>query len=833
MNDETHLVSEHLLGPLTVNGFGEKFLFNLSRHNFDKVSAAASFDARFREVLFKENTLNIIIGTDSGLLPRYVQNKSLPKGTRYIFIEPEAVLQALREYELLDGLSERIACISLQDWLTAIGNFKIADYLYINAVRSFNAICAQDDFINEYAELSWGIVEILSKLHWENNTAIGQEAFIDRQIKNIADNRLPAKLLQNAFRGKTVVIMAGGPSLDDALPWVKQHRHKFVVFSVSRISRQLLAAGIEPDIVFSVDPQDISFDIGKEMFSFGPRTAFVCSYHAAPTLVNQWSGLMFYLGQRLPWSSDLNVVNLGSAGPTVTNTALNTAYDLGFSRVILAGVDLCFTRDGFTHAKGSNEQLAGPKLSLSSLQVETNGGGLAPTGNDYAQAITSLGWQARRLAAAGAEVINGSAAAAKIEGVRYIPLADIQLEETSIDGSAVIAAKLNGPANTGDYLKAVLAELKRAEFQVCAIARLAEQARRINDAMYNASGILENYKDKKQLDRIEKKFKREYRSFARLVKRFGIRRFMQVVKPFNDEDWTAEEARELGNTYYEAYQEGAAKLQQLIEDAIRRVIARQQEASAVPDFNLMFEQWRKDKSFGRVRLWRAQHALVEISSEVVSVFDEFERTFVEILEQKDTRHFALIKAHSNLLLVRQRASLLFKHKKAEELSDLLASLDKHAEQEAAVPYRHLIDGYLAELENQPELALQAYHRIIDGGDILLEEALIRIASIGIESNDVGNVNLALQCLSQLNPVFLPFYAEIQRLQGNVLDAIDTYSSYVHQFPADTLVQMKLASLYVECQVYDGAEIMLDYILQQKPDFEAAIGMKRQLAAIRE
>ena len=830
MDSGETLVGEHLLGPLSSNEAGETFLFNLNRHAFDKVSASALFDARFGDALFKENTLNIIVGTDSGLLLRYLQNRTLPKGTRYIFIEPEIVLQALREYRLLGESNDRIVCISLSDWDRAIRGFKISDYLYIGAVRSFNAICAQDDFINEYAELSWGIVEVLSQLHWQNNMAIGQEAFIDRQINNIAENRLPAKLLQNAFRGQTVVILAGGPSLDEALPWIRMHRRKFVLFAVSRISRQLLAAGIEPDFVFSVDPHEVSFDVSKEMLNFGRKTIFIASYHVVPTLANQWPGLMLYLGHRLPWDSALNEANLSGAGPTVTNSAMNVAHDFGFRRVILAGVDLCYTRDGFTHAKGSNEQLAGPKLDLTSLQVETNGGFMAPTGNDFAMAIKSLSMQAKRMVAEGAQVINVSSGAARIEAVEFMPFGDIHLDESCMETSAVVDARIKNTADTDQYLQASLIELKRAQFQIRAIVRLAIQARSINDAMYNASGVLENYKDKKLLDRIEKKLKREHRHFAKLVKRFGIRRFMQVMKPFNDEDWTAEEARQLGNVYYDAYQEGAAKLLQIIEEAIERLIVRRQENLSEANFDRIFEQWRQDKSFGRVRVWRAAHPDRVVSSEAEAVFDEFENNFVQILNHKDTRHLALIKRHSNLAIVRQRAGLLFKHKKTEGLRDLLVSLDGHEQQQLVAPYRYLVNGYLAELEGKTELALIAYKQIIDGGDVLLEEALLRIAAIGIELGDADNVNLALQCLSQLNPVFLPFYAEIQRLHGDVMLAIDAYNSYVGQFPGDTLVQMKLARLYMESNVYDAAEMMLDFILQQKPDYEAAISMRRQLLA---
>lgn len=832
MIDEKNFVDEQNLWPIRINAFAEKFFFNLNRHGFDKVSAHAVFDDKFSNVLFKEDALNIIVGTDSGLLPRYIQNKSLPKGTRYIFIEPDAVLQAMQANQMLDDLDERIVCVGLKDWIEAAHRFKITDYFYIDAVRSFNAICAQDDYINEYAELSWHITEVLSQLHWQNSVELGMEAFIARQINNIADNKFPAKILEKSFQGKTAVLLAGGPSLDYILPWVKQHRDKIVVLAVSRISRQLLLAEIEPDFVFSVDPTELSFDISKEMLNFTDKTMFICSYHAVPTLLNQWLGLVFYLGSRLPWDSALNMANLSSAGPTVTNTALSVAHEFGFKRVILAGVDLCFTREGFTHAKGSDEQLAGPRFNLTSLQVETNGGFMAPTSCDFEQAIRSLGLQAKILTSAGCHIINIAAGAAKVENIDYMPLADIELEVNSVDVFSTVSVKMAKSHDDVLYYRKASEELKKAQFQIKAIARLAENARQINDEMYNSDGVIVSYKEKKRLDQIEKKFKREHRHYSKLIKRFGIRSFIKLAKPFTDEEWTAEEARQLGNVYYEAYLEGATKLLRLVDDAIERVTARQQENSDDPDFALMVERCRKDRSFGRVRLWRKNFSPTVISPEINAIFDEFEQRFVEIINDKNTRHFAQAKSYSNLVMVKQRAGLLFKHKKTEELRDLLAALDKHDAQDAAISYRHLVNGYLAELQNSPGAALDAYQQIVDGGDVLLEEALIRIAGISIDRDDIHSANLSLQCLSQLNPVYLPLYAEIRRLHGDITIAIDSYSSYIAQFPDDTLVQMKLATLYVECKVYDAADMMLDYILRQKPNLEVAVGLKRQLLAMR-
>ncbi|QSB02177.1 DUF115 domain-containing protein [Methylomonas sp. EFPC1] len=827
MDDELDQVRQYDLGPISVNNFGEKYFFNLNRNSFDRVSAGVLFDAKFGKDLFAEDTLNVVIGTDSGLLPKYLQSKFLPKGTRYLFIEPEGVLQALKQNQLLDGLDEKILCVGLEQWPEAIKNFKINDYLYINAVRSYNAICAQDDYIEEYAELSWHITEVLSQLHWQISVELGSEAFIARQIINLADNQRPAKVLEKAFVDKTVLILAGGPSLDEVLPWLRSHRNDVVVFAVSRISRQLLQANIEPDFVFSVDPTDLSFDISKEMLEFSSKPIFVYSYHTVPTLVNQWHGLGFYLGPRLPWPSPLNVANIGSAGPTVTNTALSVAYHFGFKRMVLAGVDLCFTREGFTHATGSDEQLAGPRFNLTSLQVETNAGFMAPTSCDFSQAILSLGFQAKQLSGMGCRIFNISGGSAKVENIEYLPISEIEFGGGSINVAEIVAERVSESAEHSKYHKQILDELGRAQFQIKGIARLAENARRINDEMYSADGVIGNYKDKKRLDQIEKKFKREHRHYSKLVKSFGIRSFIKLTKAFNDEAWSAEEAKQLGNVFYDAYREGAAKLMCLLDDALERVQARQQEYADIPNFGLVIEQYRKDRSFGRVRLWKAA---AEVPVDVRAQFADFEKRFLDIVHDKHTRHFAKAKSQGNLSSLKQRAGLLFKHKKIEELSDLLISLSKHQDQQAVEPYRHLITGYLAELQHASAQALDAYRQIVDGGGVLVEQALIRIADIGIDSDDAHTANLALQCLSQLNPVYLPLYAEMQRLHGDVMVAIDAYNNYIGQFPSDTLAQIKLANLYTEQGIYDAAIMMLDYILAQKPDLEVALTMKAALVS---
>ncbi|MEQ1531359.1 MAG: 6-hydroxymethylpterin diphosphokinase MptE-like protein, partial [Methylococcales bacterium] len=242
---QTVFLDSHNLGALTTNAFNDTYFYNLNRNSFDKIGAQALFEAKFKDKLQHVHTLTVIIGTDSGLLPKYLKQKGLANGARFIFIEPASILIQLQQQQLLPDTDAAIAYINPDEWEQTIREFKIQDYFYINAVQSFNAFCAEDDYNNVYAELSWHITEVLAQYHWNYSMSLGNETFTTRQLFNVADNLLPAKLLNKAFAGKTVAVLAGGPSLDEVLPWVQSHREQLVVFAVSRISRQLKNINLE------------------------------------------------------------------------------------------------------------------------------------------------------------------------------------------------------------------------------------------------------------------------------------------------------------------------------------------------------------------------------------------------------------------------------------------------------------------------------------------------------------------------------------------------------------------------------------------------------------
>lgn len=823
--------AQDISGPLALNAFGETYLYKLNRNSFNKIDSRNTFDQTFLRSFLNPNTFNVVIGTDSGLLPKYLLAKGIPDGSRYIFIEPEAILISLTKHELLPKQNDRIIYTSPGQWEICAKELTIENYFYINAVRSHNALCVRESDIAEYSELSWQITERLEQLNWEHAMTLTGESFIEQQLNNLADNQFPASILCEKFENHSVIILAGGPSLTEALPWVSRHQDRIVIFAVSRIARQLQQHNIEPDFIFSVDPNDLSFDISKEVFHFSNKPVFVHAFHCVSTLTNQWHSAKLYIGPRFPWKTPLDPNNFYGSGPTVTNTAITTAQEWGFKNIILAGVDLCFTREGITHASGSNEDKAGPRFDLTGLQVETNDGGLAPTSSDFFSSIQVLCNQAQKGKQLGCQMFNTAAKAAKVEDIDLITFEDIPLTNAEISPRALIDFEIERFIQGKDFHSTdkILQEINRTTHAIKTIKKVAKSAKTLNENMYNEAGLIENHTDKRYLDKLEKKLQRKYPEINQLIKRFGIREFIKITKPF-DEELTAEQAKELGRVYYDAYLYGCNKLQNLIAEAKQRLLIRLEEQSRNPNFPQLLKQWQKDHSYRRAQLWQTQHPDCSIPPQYQAEWKNCLNQYTKILAEQNTQHLKRAQSHGSLRNLFQRARLLLSHQKINDLHNLNAALKKSKHDPLEITlYSTLIDAYLYELTGETKLALQNYQYLIESTDqSLIEEGLLRISLISLELEEYNNAYLALQCLSQLNLSYIPQYAEICRLLEKIPEATESYCRYILEFPDDLFNQMKLAQIYLQNEDYERANVLIEHVIAKEPTSQTAWLLKNEI-----
>lgn len=814
--------------PFVENRFGDRYLYSVNRDGFEVLGANAVFEQSFSDKLFNEDTLYIIIGTDSGLLLRYLDGAGLPKGTRYIFVELPHIIDRLEAISDFEKLDERICLVPPDEWEKTSEAFQINNYIFLDGVKVERSVGCLDKYIFDYEEVASEIESRVSLISWEASASLGTQSFIRRQIQNLTENISSVAALKNKFEGETAVLLAGGPSLDHVIPWLKDNRKKVVVFSVSRISRRLLQVEVTPDFVVTVDPHDLSYDVSKEMLEFGGSTILINSHHASPLLVGQWSNPSFYFGPRLPWDSSFNEETIDPPGPTVTNTALALIHELGFNQIILGGVDLCMSPDGYSHAQGSNEYAAGPRLQEAGQKVQTNGGRTALTTEDFATARDVLERQAEIISEKGCRIINPSKDSAKIQYVDFIPLDNICLREQGVDAYKRVVGKLSGLFGEGkrEHLFAARSDINSLILKINEIVSLCKEALRLNDRLFKNDHVL-HQEAKGRMDEIEFLLDKDFKDVAYLTKLFAIRDFLKMTRPFlagKAEDLTHDEIIELGATYYRSYIDGARELIDLCEEALERIEARLEEEKEDADVDRLFQQWDRDRQFRRSLFWKSTHlkSYERLDDKLKERFNDFASRYLEGVRSKENAHIRRSRAYSDLKFSRARANKYFFRNEKDLLEDLVKLLSRHPKQEECAPYFNLAKGYLYEMNGEYDKALESFYPIVDMGfKDALEDALRHIANISLKINNVDNSESAFLCLSQLSPVYQPFYAEIKRIKGDVLGAIDVYNDYLAKFPDDTYVKLKLARLYIDMGVYDGAGILVDHILKDNPENEAA------------
>jgi len=435
------LSTEISLGTLIENQFGDQYLFSVNQKNFETIDYQTLFNKEYGKTFEQKDSLYIIFGTDSGLLVKQLLKTPPKKGSTYLFIEfPEIIELTKSQYPELDKEDfnnsnsgyRRIIVTTEDKWEEEAKKIGLETYCYINKVKQIKSLASQYYYIGEYLFLRKALEDRINHLVWNFQTQIGNQVFEQRQLENLAENHSPAILLKDYFKGKSALILAGGPSLDNYIEWIEENQEHYVVIAVTRIARRLLQTKIKPDIFVSVDPHPINFDVSKEVFNFEKESLLINQYHVSPMLLGNWLGIKFYLDKLFPWETTLNIKNLGGIGPTVTNTAVQCAINLGIKQQILFGVDLCYSPEGYTHANGSNEHDSGPMVNEIGLSVTTNNGDKAETNAAYYEGITSMEYLAEFALKSGGVLINPSPDSTKMKNIEHILINDIKTSTEQI-----------------------------------------------------------------------------------------------------------------------------------------------------------------------------------------------------------------------------------------------------------------------------------------------------------------------------------------------------------------------------------------------------------------
>lgn len=822
--------AENTLGAFLVNSFGDRYLHAVNRTAFNAIGSDALYASLYGDKLFTEYQFNLIVGTDSGIFLKFVLKNGVPTGSRYLFVELPEVLDLLSREHLLEDLPSDICVTTLDSWSVLAKSLQFTEYVFLDSVNLQGSLASTDAHLPGYRDVSWQLnLEFKTAIH-NIYTGMNCTYFILRQLENLAENQVRfAHTMVGAFSGRTAIILAGGPSLKDALPWVRENRDRVVVIAASRISRILLDEGIVPHVIVTVDPQQISFEVSREMLRFADEAEpplLVASYHASPLLVGQWRGKNVYSGNLFPWKTAFNDDPLRYLGPTVGNYGISIAMHLGFEKIILAGVDLCFSAQGQTHAAGSNENKVGPDLGQVSPRIETYGGWHADTNQGYAEALDVLRVQAALGIERGQRIYNCSLGAAKVPLVELTLLDDLNIPACIVTPAALIDSLVPEPSAKArlTHYRLVKKELLRVRRKFQEILNLSREALDCADGLFRGDGKDRDFKYKIRMDKIERKLDQRYPDFSSMVKHFGIRKFLALLKtPKRSEDWSDEQVEAETRNYYQAYLEGSEDLIGMVDGTLRRIDSRIEEEKEKPDFDMLFSQWEKDGQYGRLSVWQHRHGCKSLASSEAGrdQTEHFEGEFLRIMTEERTSQMVLLEKGHDVKHTRSKALLLYQRKEIAELEAMAQGLACHPSPEKALPYLHFVNGLVAELQGNKDTAAACYQDLLTEDSQLTEDALQQIATMALSSSDIESALLALDCLAGLSEAYLPPYADLLKAVGRFEDAFNCYNRYVGLVPDDSAAVMRLGILCTEAGLLDSARELFNRVLERDGNNSAA------------
>ena len=792
------------------NTWGERFIPDLNRTTFQTASAASYFENDLNFDPLEANKLTIIVGSDSGLLFKYLHSQAIPTSSHIAIIEPFDVFEVVEE-ECRQWLSTQppqtdkpvVSLHSAEKLESEVLNGDDIAYFFAGEIKQAQANCAIQDYQNIYYPLFREIREALSARAYVVNNIYSTKSYIEQQMNNCVDNHTPMRVRPDFGKDKVAVILGGGPSLDNLLDWVILNRSKLFLISVSRICDKLQKLDLIPDLVVSVDPQPVNYSAGK-LGILWEHVPLVSSYHVSHQLPKQWRGPHYFTGYRYPWETmeKRPTDTVESAGPTVGHSAIIIASRLGFSTILLAGIDLCFNATGDSHAQGTPEAELLKLPGNYDAQVTTYAGNRAGTSIDFYRSIESLKNIGQTFNQNMDTVFNLNIHSAEVPSIKYIDVDQVALPECKPVFDTVDYAPL--ATHQLDALKQEIIGYKR-EFEK--IKAICSKAKVCIDQIYGKNGKQPNSGYHKRLDVLEERLNKIDSYAIDTVRHFMGPEFAQLRKPSGFAEMDQKDMERWARDYYRITHRGGKYFQQALARALEIIDLRKAELAEAPDIEYLLEKWTSQETPGRVTMFH-EH-LVPYATEDQKIRLETAATaYLQSLLQKDEQREKKILSHSGTIRKTMQSLRYLRDKQC--VSDLQIYSGKLIDLEW--PYgtiARFIQGIIAEIDSDADESITMYQQVIDEcgeqlnngseklGSIseLIEESLTNLTRIYLDRQDGDSAVSTLGILSEITPQYIPSYANLLDMLGNYESAVELLNIYLDNFKHDYRAARQLAKIH--------------------------------------
>ncbi len=230
--------------------------------------------------------------------------------------------------------------------------------------------------------------------------------------------------LKESFSGRSLYIIAAGPSLDKNFHQLKDvaGTEKGIILATGTVFKKLMKAGIRPDYVLVTDPNERVYGQLAGMEDCGVPLLFLST--AYYKFAQLYKGTKYIVFQRDYRRAEEKAASLGAhcyrTGGSVSTAALDIGIGLGCSRIIFVGLDLAFT-DQFAHASDTSRRNITQLQDM--RQVEDIHGNLIYTSRSLD--LFRIWIENCIRETSGIEFIDATEGGARIKGMRIAKLADV------------------------------------------------------------------------------------------------------------------------------------------------------------------------------------------------------------------------------------------------------------------------------------------------------------------------------------------------------------------------------------------------------------------------
>jgi hypothetical protein len=318
--------------------------------NYDPIAEAS----RYLKTLNADESMNfIVVGFGLGYQTMELVKKASSLDKIFIFEkDPELFALAIREIDLTAILEHPGVKLFVDVNPLAIDplldsekiNFTLNKYCLVRQnsliegdLKFYRALLGEIDKYYKESQINLKTQSIHSKLYNKN---------IFSNLKGMLESS-GINSLKDHFIDVPAIICSAGPSLDKNIQLLKAGRNKFFLIAVATALKPLLLNKIQPDIVISIDPDDLTIN----SFNLNSDTADIWLVHTStiPNVITKSFGK-----RKLTFDSELYLAewvkkyteekgNLGKIS-SVAHAATKLAQHLGCSPITLVGQDLSFCK---------------------------------------------------------------------------------------------------------------------------------------------------------------------------------------------------------------------------------------------------------------------------------------------------------------------------------------------------------------------------------------------------------------------------------------------------------------------------------------------------------